>query len=475
MPAVTFSEGNALYDITPVENIFILEYIKNAPGDFVKVYLLGLTMCYHLNENYTTAKMANDLSLSEDVVKEAFTYWAQFGLVDILSRRPFEVSYHNIKKEKMQKADGDKVSLYTQQPLVLELQRIFGGRRLLGTGEVNYIMIWLEEWGFPPEVVAQVAAWCVEMKGEKVRFSYINKVLGDIYDQDLITYDKVERYINEVSSKMSGAADVLKAWNLNRPPTADEISLYKKWTATYKLQKPAIREAQKHMTGISNPNFKYLDSIIEKLGASGVVTAESAKKYFDQKDALRTDAKEIYSVLGGLRVTEGRISLYEGWLKMGFSQRSVLHAAQALSKTGDRQPDDLDSVLKRWHKNDIVSDKAVAEYMNQIKMTSDKVSELLEKWGENRAPKNHEAAIYNTWLQKKYPAELIELACQKSDKAKDKMSYANKILSVWDEKDVKTVIQAEKETVNLSSKSSKKEQALPEDDYFSLHNSWGDI
>ena len=76
-----------------------------------------------------------------------------------------------------------------------------------------------------PEVVSLVAAWCVNMKGEKVRFSYINRVLGDIYDQGLVKYAEVERYIKETSSKMSGAADVLKAWNLNRPPTADENSL----------------------------------------------------------------------------------------------------------------------------------------------------------------------------------------------------------------------------------------------------------
>ena len=101
MAAVSFSEGNALYDITPVENIFILEYMANAPGEYIKVYLLGLTMCYHSNEEYSVSKMASALSITEDEVKAAYTYWAQLGLIEILSRRPYEVRYHNIKKEKM--------------------------------------------------------------------------------------------------------------------------------------------------------------------------------------------------------------------------------------------------------------------------------------------------------------------------------------------------------------------------------------
>ncbi len=473
MAAVSFSEGNALYDITPVENIFILEYMANVPGDYIKVYLLGLTMCCHADEDYTISTMAKALSLPEDEIKAAYTYWAQMGLVKILKRRPFEVSYNNIKKEKMQKADGEKISLYTHQPLVLELQRIFGGRRLLGTSEVNYIVIWLDEWKMPSETISLVAAWCVEMKGEKVRFSYINKVLGDIYDQGLTSYADVERYINDVSNKMSGASDVLKAWSLNRPPTADEIELYKKWNSKYGMQKEAIREAQKHMTGTNNPNFKYLDFIIESLAENKVKTATDAKNYFEKKDTLRAEAKEIYSILGGLRVTEGRIKLYEEWLEMGFSQRSVQKAAQALSKAGDRQPDDLDSVLKRWHKNGIVTDKDVAEYMTQIKMTSNKVSVLLEKWGDNRAPKNHEIAIYNTWLQKKYPHELIGLACQKSASAKDKMSYASKILSVWQENGVKTTAQAEKESYSINKSGSGK--TFTDDIYEGVYDNWEDI
>ena len=238
-----------------------------------------------------------------------------------------------------------------------------------------------------------------------------------------------------------------------------------------------MREAQKNMTGVSNPNFKYLDSIMENLNQAGVKTAGDAVKFFEKKEALRTEAREVYSVLGGLRVTEGRIALYESWLDAGFSHRSILKAAGALSKTGDRQPDDLDSVLARWHKNGIVSDKSVAEYMRQVEQASKKVALLLEAWNESRAPRKHELAIYNTWVQKKYPKELIDLACEKSSNVQNKMAYANKILSVWEEKCIKTAAQAEKENVAVSAAPAdiKRETEIPEDDYLSLHSSWEEI
>ena len=36
MPLSSFSEQYAMYDVTPVENLFLLEYMPYAPGDYAK-------------------------------------------------------------------------------------------------------------------------------------------------------------------------------------------------------------------------------------------------------------------------------------------------------------------------------------------------------------------------------------------------------------------------------------------------------
>ena len=35
----SFAEGFSILDVTPLENLFIEEYMLRAPGDFVKVYI----------------------------------------------------------------------------------------------------------------------------------------------------------------------------------------------------------------------------------------------------------------------------------------------------------------------------------------------------------------------------------------------------------------------------------------------------
>ena len=75
MAFCTFDDGAALFDSTPVENMFITEYMLRAPGDFVKVYLYGLMLCYHHAERMSLSSMAKDLDMQEEDVERAMRYW----------------------------------------------------------------------------------------------------------------------------------------------------------------------------------------------------------------------------------------------------------------------------------------------------------------------------------------------------------------------------------------------------------------
>ena len=77
----SFDDSAALFDSTPVENMFITEYMLRAPGDFVKVYLYALMLCYHPTPRMSLSSMAKDLDMQEEDVDRAFKYWARDGLV----------------------------------------------------------------------------------------------------------------------------------------------------------------------------------------------------------------------------------------------------------------------------------------------------------------------------------------------------------------------------------------------------------
>ena len=64
-----FDEQFTMFDVTPVENQFILEQLPGAKGDYVKVYLYGLMHCYHPREDVTPESMSRELGLPvEDIL-----------------------------------------------------------------------------------------------------------------------------------------------------------------------------------------------------------------------------------------------------------------------------------------------------------------------------------------------------------------------------------------------------------------------
>ena len=65
---------------TEIENLFINEFLPEAPGDYVKVYLFGLMYASH-DQSIDSHKLATSLGLSEVDIEEAWIYWESKGLV----------------------------------------------------------------------------------------------------------------------------------------------------------------------------------------------------------------------------------------------------------------------------------------------------------------------------------------------------------------------------------------------------------
>ena len=83
--------------ITPIENIFINHYLPKAPGDFVKVYLLGLKFCFqNAPQHFSNEVIAKTLDILESDVVKAWQYWEKQGIIpvsythlDVYKRQPY--------------------------------------------------------------------------------------------------------------------------------------------------------------------------------------------------------------------------------------------------------------------------------------------------------------------------------------------------------------------------------------------------
>ena len=84
---LSFDKGRDIFlHRTKVENLFISEYLPDAPGDYVKVFLFGLMYAqYEITPN--RSELAKLLNLSVDEIEEAWIYWESRGLVRVLHEK----------------------------------------------------------------------------------------------------------------------------------------------------------------------------------------------------------------------------------------------------------------------------------------------------------------------------------------------------------------------------------------------------
>ena len=94
--------------VTPIENIFINHYLPRAPGDFVKVYLLGLKYCFNSSSSISNRVIAKTLDLLESDVVKAWTYWEDQNIIRIEHQDQGENLIHflNIKEVVLNKSSS---------------------------------------------------------------------------------------------------------------------------------------------------------------------------------------------------------------------------------------------------------------------------------------------------------------------------------------------------------------------------------
>ena len=88
MAFLSFDKGAVVYGSTPVENMFLLEYLPTAQDDCLRVYLYARLLCCHPELGGSVADIARALRITEEAVEDAFRFWEREGLVKRLTDRP---------------------------------------------------------------------------------------------------------------------------------------------------------------------------------------------------------------------------------------------------------------------------------------------------------------------------------------------------------------------------------------------------
>lgn len=280
---------------TAIENIFLNDYMPQADGDFVKVYLTGIQMALNGGEG-DHKSIADRLNLLESDVQRAWDYWENEGIVEkIYEGESYGIRFLRLKElytKEVYTPDREK-SDFVRRLEDREVADMFSRceyymRRQLPYQKKLDIASWREAYNMPVEMIVEAFRYGTEEKNKR-SLAYIEGIVRNWADQNVRTKEALERNLLEHDAAYYRYRHLLELMGLSRKPylreESERIESYLE-VMDFSL----MEEAARRTGGVANPNWRYFESILASWKAKGIASTEDLPR--DKKEPVVRGRKQ---------------------------------------------------------------------------------------------------------------------------------------------------------------------------------------
>ena len=352
MPQCSFSRTTAMAGVTPVQNVFIAEYMLKAPEGYVKAYLYGLMQCY--NPMLAAEEMTFALEMSEQELAEAFIYWQTQGLVNIIADAPLRVEYkHPTAAVPLSGGGARRYAAFNAalQDALREALAVSGKSRVFFPAEMQKIYDWIEVFGLAEEAVILLVRHCLSEKGPRVGLKYMDEKARRWADAGILTAEDAKRRVQFELEMQSGAQAILRRWRKSRQATEDELALYQKWTREWGMDEEEIFAACAALTAAEKPTFAYLDAVLQNARLAGG-SAEYARRQAAVED-LAANALRRAGI--PRRATVSQRLQVDTWVYAWHMSPELILLAAEYAAAESRPFNAMERIIKDWHEEGVTT------------------------------------------------------------------------------------------------------------------------
>ncbi len=420
---------------TVIENKFITKYLPEADGFAVQVYLYGLLLCQNTETEFSVRAMAEILKTTEEKIIEAYAFWEDYDLVEIVSKAPFAVQYLPVRSAagKPKKARYERYGDFNKE-LQRKMQKV---GKVINYGDYIKYMRFLEENEMQPQAFLLVAEYCIHKQGEAVSPSYIFNKAKKLIRNGCFTYEQVENELSSYNAHESDLLAVYAALSLSaRTPDETDYALYAKWTEKFGFSRDGVLAAAKKQ---KRGSMTSLDFTLDELHAKGKTDAKEIESYLQDRELLANLTFRLGRKLGvKIQNPAAYIDEYtEKWYSYGFEECSLLDIALYCLKTERGNFECMHETVSALFKNGVVSADGVKAFLkeknDELKLFT-KIQNICG--GLRRSEANLE--LVRTWKSWGFDERMILEAAQRSASGSNPIPYMNKILSNWKQTEVYT-------------------------------------
>lgn len=289
---------------TLIPNQFIDDFMPEANGEFVKVYLYLLRCIHSYADICTISAIADKFNQTELDVMRALRYWQKAGLLALDEDKDMQICGLHIlpfpakaavtpvvkpEPEPVPEAAPETRTLtrrkYTPGE-IMDFRKDEGISELffivetyikhpLSENDMNTVLFWHEELHFSTELIVYLLEYCISKGHTSMR--YLDKVALGWHSKNITS---VEQAKEDAAIHSQAYYGVMKAFGITgRSLVETEQAFIRKWTKEYAFDLQLIKEAcSRTMTAIHQPSFEYTDSILTSWHNSSVHTLADVKK-----------------------------------------------------------------------------------------------------------------------------------------------------------------------------------------------------
>lgn len=277
------NESSFLFSITPLPDIFFTEYISQAPGDYIKVYLYLLFLSKY-NKEIKLNDLSKKLSLPLPTIQEALAYWEN---AEVITKKGSGFIVNNIQEIELHKLYSPNVTLSKEKiednakhqsraKMIKTINNMFF-QGIMSPTWYSDIDLWFRKYGFDEDVMLALFRYCFEKSA--LHKNYITTVAEAWHASNIKTFDELDEYFEKQEKMNKIKKNISKKLGLTRKLTQYEEAYIEKWICDYGYPFDVIEIALKKTTSKTNPNFDYLDKMISDWKDRNLSNSEEIKQY----------------------------------------------------------------------------------------------------------------------------------------------------------------------------------------------------
>ena len=306
------NELSMLFSSTSLPDVFITEYLSEAPGDYIKVYLYMLFLSKY-GKDIKLNDLSKKIALPLPTIQAAIKHWEE---AEVITKKGTGFIVNNIQEIELNKLYSPRITVSKESIQNMEKDKsrasaieainnmFFQG--IMSPSWYSDIDLWFKKYQFDEEVMIALFRYCFDKSA--LHKNYVKTVADAWHLNNIKTFSDLEEYDENNEKIKKVKKSICKKLGLTRNLTQYEEAYIEKWLQDYKYNLEIIELALKKTTSKSNPNFDYIDKIITDWHERKLLNSDDVKNYLLEFKNKTNKIKELEKKAGYKNYDQREIS-----------------------------------------------------------------------------------------------------------------------------------------------------------------------